>query len=137
MLQLPLLLDILDVEVEPFRRAVAQTRRGLGERFDSQIVIPGVDIVHIRRAVAQKLDQVILVHRVDHIPRILGVLTRAGRLDGRQKMLQTILPDLGAHILAFLFQDVDEKRHLAQIERIVLKRQFGIFADRVDFLFGV
>ncbi len=49
-------------------------------------------------------------------------------------MLEPVLPYLGPHIFAAFLQDMDQKTHLSQIERIVFKGELGIFCDCVDFL---
>ena len=133
MLELVLFLGNLHIEIESFGRFVAfpgvvlvgTHREIVGARFDE---------LRVGGFVAEKLDHVVLMHRVDHVPCVLHIFSGAGALYGAQQMLEPVLPYLGAHVFAALLEHMDQKRHLAEVQRIVFEGELCVFDDGVDFL---
>ena len=71
--------------------------------------------------------------RIYHIPRALGRRAGAGGHYGLKQMVKPELPDIGHIVFLLLSQRIDHKINLAQVKRIVLKRQLGIFDYRITF----
>ena len=129
--------DVEAIEEEAFRSLVVAAAWFAVSAFDSDVVDAGSYFVVAGRCEIHRIDECVFVGRRDDIPCVVGIFAGAGALDCAQDVFQAILPYLSTHIFAFLFEGIDEKRHLLEVKRIVVQRQLGIFDDGVALLLGV